>query len=72
MLNDTGRPTQEVESSMLLATDLGFDSLDLAQTIVLLERSLGIDPFRAASGLQTTIRTVGDLTSVYTKALSQD
>jgi acyl carrier protein len=54
---------------MLLATDLGLDSLDLAQTIVLLERSLGVDPFRAPSGVRPAIRTVGDLISVYADAL---
>lgn len=69
VLHDTGRSAREVESSMLLATDLGLDSLDLAQTIVLLERSLGVDPFRAASGSRPAIRTVGDFISVYTEAV---
>jgi len=55
---------------MLLATDLGLDSLDLAQTIVLLERSLGVDPFRSPSGSRPAIRTVGDLISIYTEALA--
>ena len=68
VLHDTGRSAHEVESSMLLATDLGLDSLDLAQTIVLLERSLGVDPFRASSGSRPAIRTVGDLISVYADA----
>jgi acyl carrier protein len=70
VLHDTGRSAREVESSMLLATDLGLDSLDLAQTIVLLERSLGVDPFRAPSGARPAIRTVGDLISVYTEAVA--
>jgi acyl carrier protein len=57
---------------MLLAADLGLDSLDLAQTIVLLERSLGIDPFRQAppSGGRPAIRTVADLISIYTSPFS--
>lgn len=71
VLHDTGRPAQEVESSMLLATDLGLDSLDLAQTIVLLERSLGVDPFRSSSGTRAAIRTVADLAAIYTEALSR-
>jgi len=70
VLHDTGRSAREVEPSMLLATDLGLDSLDLAQTIVLLERSLGVDPFRAPSGSRPAIRTVGDLISSYTEALA--
>lgn len=65
VLRDTGRHADVVEPSMLLASDLGLDSLDLAQTIVLLERSLGIDPFRTAGAARPTIRTVGDLTSAY-------
>lgn len=68
VLEDTGRATKPVESTMLLAADLGLDSLDLAQAIVLLERSLGIDPFRSAS-TPRTVRTVADLISIYTSAL---
>ena len=65
VLHDTGRSATAVEPSMLLSSDLGLDSLDLAQTIVLLERSLGVDPFRAASGSRPSIRSVGDLISIY-------
>ena len=69
VLRDTGLP-RRVGSSLptLLAADLGLDSLDLAQTIVLLERSLGIDPFRSAS-TSRTVRTVSDLVSIYETAL---
>jgi hypothetical protein len=35
---------------------------------VLLERSLGIDPFRTPSVQQPVVRTVGDLIVIYTKA----
>jgi len=70
VLHDTGRDATQVEPTMLLAADLGLDSLDLAQTIVLLERSLGIDPFRtAATAGRPTLRTVGDLISIYLAAL---
>jgi acyl carrier protein len=70
VLRDTGRDGREVPA-MLLAADLGLDSLDLAQTIVLLERSLGIDPFRSAptTGPRPPIRTVSDLISIYSSAL---
>lgn len=71
VLNDTGRNAKTVEPTMLLTADLGLDSLDLAQTIVLLERSLGIDPFRQtpAAGGRPSIRTVADLITIYTSAL---
>jgi acyl carrier protein len=69
VLRDTGRHTKPVTPAMLLAADLGLDSLDLAQTIVLLERSLGTDPFRSAS-TSRTVRTVSDLITIYEAALS--
>ena len=69
VLRDTGRHTKPVEPALLLAADLGLDSLDLAQTIVLLERSLGIDPFRSAS-TSRTVRTVSDLVAIYETALA--
>ena len=71
VLHDTGRDAKAVEPTMLLAADLGLDSLDLAQTIVLLERSLGIDPFRQApaAGGRPAIRIVADLITIYTSAL---
>jgi acyl carrier protein len=68
VLRDTGRRTKPVDPAMLLAADLGLDSLDLAQAIVLLERSLGIDPFRSAS-TSRTVRTVSDLVTIYETAL---
>ena len=69
VLHDTGRSAQAVVPSMLLSTDLGLDSLDLAQTIVLLERSLGVDPFRAAIGSRPSIRSVADLITIYESAV---
>ena len=69
VLRDTGRDAKPLEPTMLLAADIGLDSLDLAQTIVLLERSLGIDPFRSAS-TSRTVRTVSDLVLIYDQALA--
>lgn len=69
VLRDTGRGPKPVEPAMLLAADLGLDSLDLAQTIVLLERSLGVDPFRSAA-TSRTVRTVSDLITIYESALN--
>ena len=75
VLHDTGREPAAVEPRMLLAADIGLDSLDLAQTIVLLERSLGMDPFRtparapvegtAEGTVRPAIRTVADLVGIY-------
>ena len=69
VLRDSGRGGRPVEPSMLLAADLGLDSLDLAQTIVLLERSLGRDPFRAPDAPAAAVRTVSDLVMIYSRAL---
>lgn len=72
VLHDSGRDTPAIVPDTVLASGLGLDSLDLAQTIVLLERSLGVDPFRAASpgGARAPVRTVSDLVSIYTSALA--
>lgn len=71
VLRDTGRRAESVAPGMLLATDLGLDSLDLAQAIVLLERSLGVDPFRAEMPGRPAIRTVADLIAIYTDATAR-
>lgn len=70
VLHDTGRDAKAVEPAMLLSSDLGLDSLDLAQTIVLMERSLGVDPFRSSSGGRPAIRTVADLIAIYTDVIT--
>jgi len=74
VLHDTGRDAVPIEPQLLLAADIGLDSLDLAQTIVLLERSLGVDPFRnpMAGSSRPVIRTVSDLVSIYSAALDTD
>lgn len=71
VLRDTGRGLRPIEPGMLLAADLGLDSLDLAQTIVLLERTLGCDPFRSASSTTPALRTVADLITIYSRSLGQ-
>lgn len=67
VLSDTGRSADVIGKESLLSGDLGLDSLDLAQTIVLLERSLGVDPFRTrpVDGSRPSLRTFGDLCSAY-------
>ena len=71
VLRDTGREPTSISEGSLLASDLGLDSLDLAQTIVLLERSLGVDPFRTPAGSRPSLRTVSDLVSIYHHALQK-
>ncbi len=67
VIADSGRTAGPIGPTSLLAADLGLDSLDLAQTVVLLERSLGVDPFRAAPAAASRpgLRTVSDLISLY-------
>lgn len=67
VLHDTGRPVGAMEPASLLSADLGLDSLDLAQTVVLLERALGFDPFRGPTpaGGPAVLRTVADLAAAY-------
>lgn len=69
---DTGRPQRETPASALLGRDLGLDSLDLAQVIVLLERDLGVDPFRdpQAGVPLPQLRTVDDLVGLYSAAVA--
>ncbi|MFZ4731453.1 MAG: acyl carrier protein [Pirellulales bacterium] len=68
VLADTGRADREITADSLLGTDLGLDSLDVAQAVVLLERSLGVDPFRR-SAVVAPLRTVADLVAIYSTAL---
>ena len=69
VLVETGRRPGTVDRGMLLGAEIGLDSLDLAQAIVLLERSLGVDPFRGGSGPRPSLRSVGDLIDAYASAL---
>lgn len=69
VLRDTGREADALGAESLLQADIGLDSLDLAQTVVLLERALGIDPFRNAPAVPT-VRTIADLRAVYSRSVS--
>lgn len=68
---DTGRPRRDAPAAALLGADLGLDSLDLAQIVVLLERDLGVDPFRDPSPAapRGPLRTVDHLVCAYRAAL---
>jgi acyl carrier protein len=54
---------ETIRDDHLLTAELGFDSLDLAQLVAMLERSLGVDPFATKS--IRAIRTVAELCAVY-------
>jgi len=62
VLEDSGRPVVGLRDDDLLFAKVGLDSLDLAQVVVALEQSLGIDPFRKRG---ISIRTFGDLVQAY-------
>jgi len=53
--------------SVFLGGDLPVDSLDLATLLVVLERKLGVDPFRAGFRRFTT---AGELADIYGEALA--
>ena len=65
ILADSARSPRDLSDEESLTADVGLDSLDLAVLVVSLEQQLGVDPFRDGSA---TVRTVGDLVTVYAKA----
>ncbi|MEW1912648.1 phosphopantetheine-binding protein [Kitasatospora sp. NPDC085895] len=52
-------------------TELGFNSLTLAQLLIELEMQLGVDPFEDGVSI-TDMRTIGDLAQAYTAALGAE
>jgi len=54
----------EVELDQELLEQLGFDSLDLAQLVAVLEVRLGVDPFATHTTI-AAMRTVRDLCRAY-------
>ena len=64
---DSGRESIEPKDDDTLMSDIGLDSLDLAQLVAELEKALGVDPFRDGSA---TARTLIELVTVYEKAKS--
>ena len=64
---DTGRSVLEPSDDDALSEKIGLDSLDLAVTVVNLERDLGVDPFREAAA----VRTFGELVAAYEKAIAE-
>jgi acyl carrier protein len=57
----------QITPEQVLTTELGLESLDLAQLVAVLEEQLGVDPF--ATTAMTNVRTVGDLCAAYRKVL---
>jgi acyl carrier protein len=65
----THRPELDrVQPEQALVDELGFDSLDIAQLVAVLEDELSVDPF--ATTAISRVRTVGDLCEVYRRALA--
>jgi acyl carrier protein len=63
ILEDKGWPSSEIcESTLLLGSSLGIDSLDLATIVVQLTEATGKDPFRQGF---IEFRTVGELARIY-------
>lgn len=66
VLTSSGRKPRSLEPEHALSADIGLDSLDVAQVVVLLEQRLGVDPFRVGG---RAIRTLGDLQDAYRQLL---
>ncbi len=66
VLEDSGRARVSFEDDDLLFVEIGLDSLDLVQVVVVLEQELKVDPFRKSG---SPIRTFGDLVRAYQKEL---
>jgi acyl carrier protein len=62
VLESSGRDRHSFEDDELLAVEVGLDSLDLAQVVVMLEQELGVDPFRKRGAV---VRTFADLVRAY-------
>ncbi|HZS43862.1 MAG TPA: phosphopantetheine-binding protein [Blastocatellia bacterium] len=56
--------TPEIKNDQRLIADLGFESLDLAQLVAMLEIRLNFDPFSNDVAI-TSMRTVGDIVDAY-------
>jgi acyl carrier protein len=68
VLEATNRPQRPFEDDDLLFAEVGLDSLDLAQVVVILEKELGVDPFQQSGA---HIRTFADLVRSYHAALEK-
>jgi acyl carrier protein len=64
VLAGSGRAPNVIYPEHTLSTEIGLDSLDVAQVVVLLEQRLGVDPFRVGG---QSIRTFADLHQAYRK-----
>lgn len=63
----SGRNCKLLRSGDALRADIGLDSLDLAQVVVLLEERLGVDPFRVGG---EPVRTLDDLEHAYQRLVT--
>lgn len=65
--NSSGQSALTIEDASTLGDQLKLSSLDVAQLVVQLEHTLGIDPFRSGTA---PVQTFGELVNVYDKALN--
>ncbi len=68
VLAASGRTPKPLHGSDALFADIGLDSLDLAQIVVLLEQRLEVDPFRVSG---QAVRTLDDLEQAYYRLLER-
>jgi acyl carrier protein len=68
VLEESGRVAKPARDEDALAQNIGLDSLDLAQVVVLLDQRFGVEPFRKPGVI---VRTFGDLVRVYAEAIQK-
>lgn len=68
VLADSGREVRAISDDDTLADSLKLDSLDLAVTVVGLEKELGVDPFRDGA---SPVQTFGQLVILYEEACAK-
>jgi|GEM_PF-2017579 len=67
IIEQRGSLNVEIKNEHRLVADLGFESLDLAQLVAMLEIKLGVDPFANDIAI-TSIRRVADVIDAYSKS----
>lgn len=66
ILEKKGREPRELRDHEHLVTDVGLDSLDIAELVTRLEMQLGVDPF----ALGATAADYGEFVRVYEQAVA--
>ena len=61
-------PKKEISDDTLVVKNLGFNSLDVAELVAVLEMELGVDPFSQGVSIMN-VHSVSELIKVYSEAL---